>query len=541
LAARRAIRDNFHNMTSKPQASLGRQIATSTGIVMASVLLSRLLGFCREWTVAHQVGSNATTDAYYAAFTLPDFLNYLVAAGSLSVTFIPVFSKYLAEKNEEEGWRVFSIVVTFMGLMLIAVVILAEIFAPQVVAAIAPGFGPAEKLRVVGLTRLMLPAQFCFYMGGILSAVQYAKNRFIVPSLAPLIYNIGIIACGLAFSRRIGITGFAVGVLVGSTAGNFLLQVYGAKRAGAKFFPSLRIGHPGFKMFVKLAIPIMLALSLSFTDDWIIRWFGSYLQAASITWLSYAKTLMRVPLGVVGQAIGVASFPVLAKLYSEKRYEELDRILSGTMKGLILLLVPITALTVAQSVPLVHLVFSHTRLTEADLLATAGTLVWFSVGMFAWGAQNILARAFYAMRDTITPAVVGTLLTFANIPIYWLLVRRAQHIGLAMASSIGITVFTLVLFVLLLRRTHGAGARGLIGFFGKVLLASVAAGVASWKLVGVMGEHFSWLRFGGALLDLCVATLAGLLLTVLICKLLGVREMDAYLKRILSPGLRVGG
>ena len=528
-------------MTSKPQASLGRQIAQSTGIVMASVMLSRVLGFCREWTVAHQVGSNATTDAYYAAFTLPDFLNYLVAAGSLSVTFIPVFSKYLAEKNEEEGWRVFSIVVTFMGMVLVAAVILAEIFAPQVVAAIAPGFGPAEKMHVVSLTRLMLPEQFCFYMGGILSAVQYAKNRFIVPSLAPLIYNIGIIACGVALSRRIGITGFAVGVLAGSITGNFLLQVYGAKRAGARFLPSLRIGHPGFKMFVKLAIPIMLALSLSFTDDWIIRWFGSYLQAASITWLSYAKTLMRVPLGVVGQAIGVASFPVLAQLYSEKRYEELDRILSGTMKGLILLLVPITALTVGQSVPLVHLVFSHTRLHEADLLATAATLAWFSMGMFAWGAQNILARAFYAMRDTITPAVVGTALTFLNIPVYWLLVRRAQHIGLAIASSIGISAYTVILFALLLRRTHGSGARGLVGFLGKVVIAAAAGGAASWKIVSLLGEHFSWLRFSGAFLDLCVATLAGLLLTALLCKLLGVKEMDAYLCRIFSPALRARG
>jgi putative peptidoglycan lipid II flippase len=522
-------------MPGKPAHSLGRQIAQSTGIVMASVLLSRLLGFWRDWTVAHQVGSNATTDAYYAAFTLPDFLNYLVAAGSLSVTFIPVFSKYMAEKNEEEGWRVFSIVVTFMGMVLVGVVILAEIFAPQVVSAIAPGFGPAEKAHVVSLTRLMLPAQFCFYMGGILSAVQYAKNQFIVPSLAPLIYNIGIIACGMALAPRLGITGFAVGVLVGAIVGNFLLQVYGAKRAGARFLPSLNIVHPGFIMFVKLAIPIMLALSLSFTDDWIIRWFGSYLRPASITWLSYAKTLMRVPLGIVGQAIGVASFPVLAKLYSEKRLDELDRLLSSTMKGLVLLLMPITALTVAQSVPLVHLVFSHTRLTEADLLATAGTLVWFSLGMFAWGAQNILARGFYAMHDTITPAVVGTALTVLNLPVYWLLVRYSQHLGLATASSIGITVYTIILFLLLIRRTKGPAAKGLVVFFAKILFASAIAGIASWKLVGWLGQQISWRTFHGAFLDLSIATIAGLTLIVLLAMLLGVKEVGGYLRRLVPP------
>ncbi len=139
---------------------------------------------------------------------------------------------------------------------------------------------------MVFLTRLMLPAQFCFYQGSILSAVQYAKGQFVIPSLAPLIYNIGIIIGGVTLSSRIGMTGFAVGVLGGAIAGNFLLQIYGAYRAGAKFTPNFNVRHPGFWLFLKLSVPIMLAVSLSFTDDWIIRWFGSYLQPASITWLS---------------------------------------------------------------------------------------------------------------------------------------------------------------------------------------------------------------------------------------------------------------
>ena len=160
----------------------------------------------------------------------------------------------------------------------------------------------------------------------------------------------------------------------------------------------------------------MLALSLTFTDDWIIRFFGSYLQPASITWLSYAKTLMRVPLGVVGQGVGVASFPFLSRLYSEGKLDELNRLLNSTFKGLIAVLVPISALTIAESGPLVYLVFSHTRMHNADLDATAATLVFFSLGMFAWGAQYILARGFYATRNTWVPAVVGTILTFVNLP-----------------------------------------------------------------------------------------------------------------------------
>ena len=510
-----------------------RRIAAATGIVMASILLSRILGFFREWTVAHQMGSNAVTDAYYAAFTLPDFLNYLIAGGSLSITFIPVFAKYVAEKKEEEGWHVFSTVVTVMGFALVVLVILGEIFAHKLVGVIAPGFNPAERERVVFLTRLMLPAQICFYQGSILSAVQYAKGQFVVPSLAPLVYNIGIILGGVTLSSRIGMTGFAVGVLGGAIAGNFLLQIYGAYRAGARFSPNFDVRHPGFWLFLKLSVPIMLAVSLSFTDDWIIRWFGSYLQPASITWLSYGKTLMRVPLGIVGQGVGVASFPVLAQLYSEKKFDELNQTLNSIFKGIVFLLVPISALTIAQSLPLVHLVFSHTRLQAPDMQATAVTLAFFSIGMFAWGAQYNLARGFYATRDTITPAVVGTAMTLLNLPLYWWLVKRSQHVGLALASSLGIIAYTIVLFVLLNRRTKNHDEAALAVFFVKVTAASLVSGYACYRMVGWLETRMRWQAPLGTLALLTIASTIGVIVLGVSLKVLRVAELESYLQRAL--------
>ncbi|HEV2388731.1 MAG TPA: murein biosynthesis integral membrane protein MurJ [Candidatus Acidoferrales bacterium] len=521
-------------MTDSRRADLAKQIVASTGIVMASVLASRFLGFLREWTVAHQVGSNATTDAYYVAFTLPDFLNYLVAGGSLSLTFIPVFAKYLAEDREEEGWRVFSTVVTFMGLVLAVLVIVAEIYALPLTRLIAPGFPANERELAVHLTRMMLPAQVCFYVGGILMAVQYVRGQFLVPSLAPIVYNVAIILGGILLAPRIGIAGFAVGVVAGAVAGNLLLQVWGARRAHARYGPRLDLGHPGFLLFLKLSVPIMLALSLTFTDDWLIRWFASYLRPASITWLQYAKTLMRVPLGIVGQAIGVASFPVLAQLYSEKKYDDLNRLLNHTLKALMLLLVPIAALTIAQSSPLVHLVFSHTRLREFDLEATAQTLAVFSLGLAAWGAQNLLARGFYATRDTITPAVVGTAFTLLNLPLYWFLVRRSQHLGLALASSIGISVYGLVLFVLLVRRTKNSETRELMLFLLKVVVASAVMAFLCYRLMAWIGARISWHSFPGALLDLVIVTVVGVALLAGLGRVLRLREIELYLKELWS-------
>jgi len=517
-----------------PSSNVTGRIAKASGVVMAGVLVSRLLGFLREWTVAHQIGSNSITDTYYAAFTLPDFLNYLVAAGALSVTFIPVFSRYLAEKQEEEGWYAFSTVVTVMGLTLVALVGLGEVYAPQLVGAIAPGFAPLAKARAVFLTRLMLPAQIFFYLGSILTAVQYAKAQFVIPSLAGVVYNLGVILGGVLLSSRIGITGFAVGVLGGALSGNLLLQIYGARRAGAHFRPNLNIRHPGFRWFIKLSIPIMLALSLSATDDWIIRWFGSYLVPASITWLTYAKTLMRVPLGVVGMSIGVASFPFMAQLYSEGKLDELSRTLNATMKGLLLLLLPLSALTIAQSTPLIYFVFSHTRLHGPDFEATAATLRVFSIGMFAWALQNILARGFYAARDTITPAVVGTGLTFLSLPVYWFLARHFQHLGLAVASSLGIITYTVILFLLLNRRIHNPEARALLVFALKIALASTLAGVACFKLNNWLGSLLGWQSTHQALLVLVIVSSVGLALMALLARLLRVKEFEEYVKRLAA-------
>ena len=529
----RAPQTNYHGVvtTASDSGTMHRRIAAATAIVMASVLLSRILGFFRDWTLAHQMGSNAVTDAYNAAFTLPDFLNYLIAGGSLSVTFIPVFAKYAAEKREEEGWRVFSTVITVMGFVLVGLVLVGEIFAPHIVNWIAPGFSPPERARVVFLTRLMLPAQICFYEGSILSAVQYAKGQFVIPSLAPLIYNIGIILGGILLAPVIGITGFAVGVLAGALTGNFLLQIYGAYRAGASFSPSFDVKHPGFWLFLKLSVPIMLAVSVSFADDWIIRYFGSYLQAASITWLTYGKNLMRVPLGLVGQGVGVASFPFLAQLYSEKKFEELNRVLNTTFKGLIFLLLPISALTIAQSLPIVNLVFSHTRMHGADLFATGQALAYFSIGMFAWGAQYILARGFYATRDTITPAIVGTLMTALNIPVYWWLAHHMQYRGLAFASSLGIIAYTVVLFILLNRRTKNAEEGSLVIFFLKMTAASLVAGAACYRLTLYLETQIPWQKIWGALALLVTVTAAGVLLLVILLKILRVPELDHYLRK----------
>ncbi|MBI1956784.1 MAG: murein biosynthesis integral membrane protein MurJ, partial [Acidobacteria bacterium] len=430
----------------------------SAAIVGASVFLSRVLGFLREWAIAHQVGSNAITDTYYAAFTLPDILNYLLAGGALSVTFLPVFLEYFTSDREEEGWRVFSIVLSAMTVVLVVLLVVAEIYAPVLTRWIAPGFTAEQHRLLTYLTRIMLPAQAFFFVGGVLTAVQYAQGRFLIPSLAPLIYNGLIIAFGILWSSRWGIQSFSWGVLAGSLLGNCLLQVYGVMRLSARFRFSLQVRHLGFRRFARLSLPIMLGFSFIFVDDWVIRWCGSFLAPASITWLGYGKTLMRVVVGIFGQAAGVASFPILARLVAEKKWPEMKEGLQEALRHVILATLPVSVLMAILSRQIIFLLFSRTRLGIHDMEQTALAMAIFLLGTIAWGGQTILGRGFYALGDTLTPTLIGTGLALAWLPVYWWLAQQFQHVGLAAASSLGILVYAAILLWVLFRRLQISGA-----------------------------------------------------------------------------------
>jgi putative peptidoglycan lipid II flippase len=511
-----------------------RDLLQYTGIVMAVMLLSRVFGFLREWTVAHQLGSSAVTDTYYAAFTLPDLLSYLVAGGTLGMFFIPVFTKYIAEKREDEGWHVYSTIITCMSLILVALIVFGEIFAPHIVRFLAPGFDSVEKARVVFLTRLMLPSQLFLFLASMMGSVQNVKSRFLIPALGSAVYNLGIILGGWILSPKIGVAGFAIGVLVGAFCGFFVLQLFGLKSVGAHFTPNLDVNHPGFRLFVKLSIPIMLALSFDITDEWIIRWFGSYLTPASITWLTYARTLMRLPQVLIGSAVSITSFPLLAHLHSKGESESLNRTMNTSLKGLVLFLLPLSALAVVLSKPVVYFVFSHTRLRAEDFEATGAALAIFSIGIFARSAQNLVSRGFYAVHDTITPALLGTGVTVLSLPIYWYCARQWHFRGLAVASSSIAIAFAAVSFALLVRRTHNRDARDLLSCLAKMSASSILVALPCYKLTTWLESRLPWHTTWGALELLMIVTIIGFPLIIFLGKVFGVNEIDTYCRKMFS-------
>src|SRR3990172_6358349 len=479
--------------------SPSRQIRRAAAVMMASVFLSRILGYARDAVIAYRHGATPETDAYFAAFTIPDFLNYLLAGGALSITFIPIFARYLAEGREEDGYRSFSSIATVMGIAMLFFVIVGEFLTEQLIPLIAPGLPPDQIHLAARLTRIVLPAQLFFYLGGLLMAVQYARNRFFLPATAPLIYNAGIILGGLLLGRTIGMAGFAWGVLAGSFVGNFVVQAIGARRTGLAYFPRFDLHDPGLKEFVRLSIPIMLGFSLVVVDEWMTRVFGSFLLAGAITWLNNARRLMQVPIGIFGQASGVASYPFPSALAARGEKEAMWETLSATLRWVFLVSCAAAAVTSVLSREVVLIVYKRGAFTIEDTLQTAAALAFFSAGIPMWCAQTIVSRGFFAMKDTWTPTLVGTGAWICTLPLHYSPTPRVGGKSPALASTIGIFLYGAVLFGILMGKTVGRKGVREIGEYVKMAVAGAAAAFGGQYFLNALSRYTPWETFPGAL------------------------------------------
>ena len=437
-------------------------------------MLSRVVGYARDAYIAWAYGAGGQTDAYVAAFTLPDFLNYIVAGGAASITFISIYTRFLAEKREADAQKTFSIIITVMTAVMIVGTILTEIFAPQFVRWFVKGFSPSQIELCVHLTRILLPAQIFFYVGGVVSAVLLSHRLFLFPAFGPLIYNVFIILGGVLGGRHFGIASLAYGALAGSVAGPFLASVIGAARIGTGYKPSFDVMNPAFREWVKLSVPLMLGVSLVTADDWILRHYASS-GVGDITRLTFAKRLFAVPIAVLGQATGQASLPFFARLFNEKKLKEFAATVNDSVYRVSAAALLATGWMMVAAVPLIDLVYRRGKFSFADTGTSAVYFFWFSLSLVLWSAQGLYARAFYAAGDTLTPMVAVSVITLASLPVYSFLFHTFGVVGLAWASDIGIGVNLLALAGLL----HYKNLVPLGGLrWGELAKAAVVAAVA---------------------------------------------------------------
>jgi putative peptidoglycan lipid II flippase len=453
---------------------------SATLLLMTAVMLSRVIGYVREAYIAYAFGAGPATDAYVAGFTIPDWLNYLVAGGTASITFVSIYTRFLAADKEEEAQKTFSVIITVMTAVLGVGVLLAEFFTPEISLHLFPRFTPAQLELCVRLTRILLPAQIFFYVGGVVSAVLLSRRLFLFPAFSPLVYNAAIILGGVLLSHRFGIASLAYGAVAGSFLGPFLINAIGAARVGTGYSISFDVRNSAFREWVKLSIPLMLGVSLVTADDWILRYFASG-AVGDITRLNYAKRLFAVPIAVLGQATSQASLPFFAKLFGENRMREFAATVNGSVYRIVATSLLATSFMMAAALPLIDLVYRRGHFQFSDTQETALYFFWFSLSLCFWAAQGLYSRAFYAAGNTVVPMVASSLITMASIPLYSGLFRHFSTVGLAMASDLGIVANTLALAYLLHRRRLVRVSELQWAEIGKAGLTSVVAGWLSYQ------------------------------------------------------------
>lgn len=501
--------------------------------VSAGVLVSRLLGQIREIIFAGMLGADATTDQYVAAFRLPDFLNYLLAGGFLTITFIPIFSRYLANDDETGGWAALSSILRPITAGLVALIALGWLAAPTVIELIYPEFTPDQVSATVRLTRIVLPAQFFFVIGALFAAVQYAKGAFLIPSLAPIIYNVGIIGGGVGYALATGDTdpeGFIWGAVAGAFAGNFALQWWGARRVGMRL-PRSRSGRRAvLREYGTIAVPLMVGQSIVVLDETFLSTFGDLAGDGVQTQLQYARRTMFVPVGVIAQAAGVAAYPFLARLFAAGRLRELADVVDKALRWVLSLSIVAAGLLAALTVPLVRVLFERFSFGSQDTIATSTALFFFTLSIPIWGALQVVTRAFYARRAMWTPVIVGTGATFVAIPAYWLLQRGFGLRGVAVASVLALTAYTATLVAVWYRMPEHTGRLAAVSATsGRSIIPAVTGGfaayAASWLVTEALGTGFA-----AALLSVALGTAAfaaaGLAVAAIMWRRLGPTPTD---------------
>lgn len=468
--------------------SSGKKVAKAAGFLMVAMLLSRMLGYVREAALASAFGKTWITDAFLAAFTVPDFMYDLLVGGILSSAFIPVFSSYLATDKEDEAWEVASTMINLIIIIMVVCIALGMIFTPYLTKAVAYKFTGQTLQLSVKLTRIMFPAFVILALNGLIMGMLNSYKHFAAPAIGAIAYNLCIIVAGLLFAKKLGIAAFAIGVVIGHTT-NFLIQLPVLAKKGMKYKFKLNLKHPGVKKMFLLMIPAMLGLAANRVNLIVNQNFASGISEGSITALRLASRLMWLPMGVFAGSIAVAVFPTLTSQAARKEMDDFKETLSMGIRSILLIIIPASVGLAVLSVPIVRLLFERGEFTHAATLVTANALIFYCIGLFAQSAVWVVTRAYYALHDLTRPLKVALTTIIINIILNYFLRPVLQERGLALADSIAVIYNLTVLLFVLQKKIGGIGIRKIFRSFVMITLSSGLMGVVVYLVSTYLGSH----------------------------------------------------
>lgn len=500
-----------------------------------SFLLSKILGLLRDNLLAASFGASAgagifNLDTYYAAFRLPDLLFNLFSYGVLSAAFVPIFVEILKREGRGSAFRFSNEILHTLCLVVIAISAVLFIFTPQLVSLFVPGFD-AENIKItVTVTRIMLVTPILFTAGSIAGGIQNAFSKFWGLALAPVFYNAGIILGIVFLSADHGVYGVAIGVSFGALL-NVLVQLPAILRAGYKYMIPFRLWSSRVKEMIGLSLPRIFGMSvaqLSLIVDTII---ASTLAAGSITVINFASNLEHIPIGIIGISIAIVSFGTLSGFAAESKIADFVALVSDNIRRILFLMIPLTLGMFTLRFQIVRLVLGRGKFSWTDTILTANTLGVFLAGLMFGGLVFLLARAFYALKDTKTPVIIGIIAVAINIGLSLIFTRviELNTYGLALANVTANIINALLLLLLLSKKLRAPllDSREIFKFIFAAFIMTLAVQI----IKVIFGEIFPDIdTYVELIAQTGVAALAGVFVYFGICWLMGCK--DAQLKKL---------
>jgi len=478
--------------------------ATTIGM---GTLLSRILGFFRDMVIAHFFGAGMVADAFFVAFRIPNLWRRLVGEGSMTISFIPVYTEYLTQRSEEETRQVTHIAFTIAGVILLILTLLGIFFSPILIQVIAPGFIqiPEKFQLTVTLNQIIFP--YLFFMGlfALCMGILNSHRHFFAPAIAPIFLNISIIVSVFLFYHtfKIPVMTLALGVVAGGVI-QFLFQIPFLWKKRITFRLNFNFQHPAIKRIGLLMVPGIIGTAVYQLNVFIDTIFASFLPSGSVSYLFFADRLMEFPLGIFAIAIGMASLPSLSGLAAQGKMEELKETLSFAFRLVSFISVPAMVGLIALKTPIVNLLFQRGLFDASATEKTAFALLFYSVGLWAIAGARTIVPAFYSLQDTWTPLKIALICLGTNVILIAIFITPLKHGGLALATSLSSILNLILLFWKLNSRLGKIDMRKNIQSLLKDVFCSLPMGVAAylicsmgnWSTTGNVGEKVLFLLTG---------------------------------------------
>ncbi len=471
------------------QTKNNHTIAKSAASVGIAIMFSRVLGLVREQVFAGLFGAGFIYDAFVVAFRIPNLLRDLFAEGALSAAFVTVFSAYDKQRTPEETWKLAIHVLNFILILLSGITLLTIFFSEEIVSLLAPDFSriAGKTLLTVKLTRIMLPFLIFISLSAVVMGILNTKGRFFVPALASSFFNIGSLVGGTSLAFILphygqpAIVGMAVGTLIGGFL-QLAVQLPTLYKIGFRYKPKVCFSDPGLRRILILMIPATIGLSATQINLFINTNFAASCPEGSVSWLYYAFRLVQLPIGVFAVALSIAMLPILAKQAADKDIGGMKTTMVSTLTMVFALTVPATAGLIILAEPIIRLIYEHGAFTATDTLATADTLCLYSIGLFAYSTNKVLAPAFYALNKAKYPVIASFLAILINIGIITFTIDTFQHRAIALSTSCTMVINFVFLMAVLYKCLGGLS----LTYLGKGILKIGTATFALSVLLLVM-------------------------------------------------------